>query len=56
MFLLFYISDDGCHTMDRRFRREEERKKIQKARRLRREEEEEDIDEVKAKYLCDSLL
>ena len=44
--LYFIFSDDGCHTMDRRFRR---------GRSFRREEEEEDIHEVKVKYLCHSL-
>ena len=41
MFVLFYILDDGCHTTDRRFRREEEEEdsedmKIEKRRRGRR--------------------
>ena len=41
MFVSFYISDDGCHTTDRRFRREGEEEdsedmKIEKRRTGRR--------------------
>ena len=51
--LYFIFSDDGCHTRDRRFRRDEEEEdsedmKIKKRRRFRRQE-------VKVKYLFHSL-
>ena len=51
LYLIF--SDDGCHTTDRRFRRDEEEEDSEQMKIKKRRKE--DIHEVKVKYLCHSL-